>query len=143
MVVEQHMDRILWRDIFGDLRKESENARVANLLSYINTDGLPDGFRRLTSEYLSEMILLISKRLGASPFNRQLNQCTDRIPERFYHINYAAYDSLRHCPSCLAEIGVKYVNAVHDLVLDLFKCLDNHMRPAQSNYNNHGDQSGM
>lgn len=94
------------------------------MLHYINTDGLPEQFRRLTSEYLSEMILLISRRLGATPFNRQLNECTDTIPEQFYVINFSAYDDLRHCPNCMGDIGIKYVNAVHKLVLNLFTCLD-------------------
>lgn len=122
-------DRILWRDTFGDLRKESEAARIVTLLNHINTDGMPEQFRRLTSEYLSEMIHLISKRLGAAPFDRHLTECTDRLPETFYRLNYAAYDSLRHCPHCISDIGVKYVNSVHGLVLDLFKCLDSHIRP--------------
>lgn len=119
-----HDVRILWRDSLGDLRKESENVRISNLLHYINTDGLPEQFRRLTSEYLSEMIQLISRRLGATPFNRQLNECTYTIPEQFYAINFSAYDDLRHCPSCMGDIGIKYVNAVHKLVLSLFTCLD-------------------
>lgn len=121
-------DRILWRDTFGDLRRESEKAQVANVLQYINSDGMPEQFRRLTSEYLSEMVQLISKRLGMAPFNRQLNECTFRIPDQFYRLNYAAYDSLHHCPQCISDIGVKYVNAVHDLVLNLFNCLDSHIR---------------
>lgn len=124
--------RLLWRDTFGDLRGESENARIASLLNYINTDGLPEQFRRLTSEYLGAMIQLISKRLRAAPFTRELTECTDRLPEQFYQINYAAHDHLRHCPPCLGDIGVKYVNSVHDLVLALFNCLDSHIRPSVS-----------
>lgn len=131
-------DRVLWRDAFGDLRKQSENARITTLLNYVNADGLPDPFRRLTTEYLKEIILLISQRLGAAPFNRHMSDCADRIPERFYRINYAAFDSLKHCPECIRDIGVKYVGSVHNLVLDLFNCLDdnnNNVHPADGNYN--------
>lgn len=128
-------DRVLWRDVFGDLRRQSEKDRIATLLNYINTDGLPEQFRRLTSDYLREMIQLVGQRLGAAPFNRHMSECADKIPERFYHINYAAYDSLKYCPACTRVVGQKYVGAVHDLVLDLFNCLDNSVRPAESNYN--------
>lgn len=120
---------MLWREVFGDIRRESERDRINNLLHYINTDGLPEEFRRLTKEYLSGIIQLINDRLMATPFSRQLNDCTDRIPEKFYRINLYAFDALQSCPHCISEIGVKYVNSVHQLVLELFRCLDTHILP--------------
>lgn len=126
---DEENNRVLWRETFGDLRKESENARIDSLIEYINSDGLPEHFRRLTSEYLSEMIQMITRRLSAAPFNSQLNECTYWIPNQFYAINLSAFDDLRHCSGpCISGIAVKYVNAIHQLVIDLFTCLDSHTR---------------
>lgn len=130
--VPVHQHDPLWRDAFGDgIRKQTVNSHIQGLLSYINSDGMPEQFQRLTSDYLAAMIDLISQRLGVAPF-RQLNECTDTIPQRFYHINYAAYDSLRHCSDCLSDIGLGYVTKVHDLALELFNCLDNRILPVET-----------
>lgn len=110
----------------GNIRQSRlEEIDMETITSYMNTKGLPEEFRRLTNEYLSGMIMLIKNRMGMIHASPHIYECTQSIPERFYAINLEAFDNLRHCPNCnFADIGVAYVNAVHDLVLDLFKCFD-------------------
>lgn len=122
----------LWNDVVTDIQKEASNSHVKSILNHINSDGLPEQFRRLTGEYLQGIIRMVNQRLGEAPFNRHMAECTDRIPEQFYRVNYEAYNLLRSCPQhcVISDIGVKYVNSVQDLVLQLFACLDQEIHPA-------------